>query len=384
MKDKLLDALRKDELGDVLEKFDISIKKSAKKEEYIKAIEGLLEEDKIDVGYLYSIGGDRIALHPRDVEDLLNITKAERLRWQEEGKLTVNHYTPFTAYGKDFECPYYDYKETKQITQEDIDKWRNEHKETVTANRKKGVAKANETRKKNKELVKNFYDNEWTTMVRGWEQIDIELAVTFKLAFWTMWTSRMAKEFQEKAHRATIANVSKYNSKKEEFYKYKNTALELLTKSKYTNISFYRPEESDKIRVSFCDQHYEIWCEERRYIGYYDKWSYYYDNKKSIDNCKHCDVDVTKDYYSLYYLEITSPDVKDLKFSFHTPYPLANDEIYPPIESIPKVDHEENDEGLFRFGRSMFKEEMVVFTENRVRKYIEECIKDFKDIMNTK
>lgn len=224
--------------------------------------------------------GEKLALHPTSTEELLSINKSERLRWQKEGKLIVNHYTPFRAYGKSFDCPMYDYREIHKLTQDDIETWREEHKATVSANRKSGASKASETRKKNKELVKNFYENEWIAMVNKWEDIDIELAKTFKLAFWTMWCSRMAKEFQEKAHRATSANVSKYNSKKEDFYKYKNKALELLTKSKYTNISFYRPDNADKIMVSFCDYHYENWREERSYMSYYDKWDYYYDNKK--------------------------------------------------------------------------------------------------------
>lgn len=384
MRSKLLNVTTKDEIANILNDFNITIKKSAKKEEYVEALEGLLSDNKIDDDYLYDLVGDKLALHPSNIEELLSITKTERLRFQEQGKLIVNHYSPFTRYGKDFECPYYDYKQIHSITQDDIESWRAEHKAIVSANRKAGASKASETRKKNKEIVKNFYENEWVSMVNKWEGVDIELAKTFKLAFWTIWCSRMAKEFQEKAHRATSANVSKYNSKKEDFYKYKNKALELLTQSKYTNISFYRPDNPDKIRVSFCDYHYESWCEQRRYIGYYDKWGYYYDNKKHIDDCKHCDVDVDEDYYSLYYLEISSSKVEDFKFSFHTPYPLADDEIYPPIASIPRVHHEENGEGLFRFGRSMFDEELVVFTENRVKKYIEECIKEFEDMLNNK
>lgn len=384
MRHNLFNAITKDEIFEILNNFDISIKKSSKKEECINALEGLLSDNKIDDDYLYDIVSDRLALHPVKVEELLSITKTERLRFQEQGKLIVNHYSPFTRYGKDFECPYYDYKQIHTITQDDIETWRAEHKATVAANRKKGASKASETRKKNKELVKNFYENEWTSMVDKWESIDAELAKTFKLAFWTMWCSRMAKEFQEKAHKANLANFSKYVDKKEEFYKYKNKALELLTQSKYTNISFYRPENADKIRVSFCDEHYHHWCQDRRYIGYYDKWDYYYDNKNCIDNCDHCDVYVDKDYYSLYYLEISSDKVEDFKFSFHTPYPLADDEIYPSITSIPKVHHEENGEGLFRFGRSMFDEELVVFTETRIRKYIEECIKEFEDMLNSR
>lgn len=382
MRDILLNLITKDDINGILNNFDINIKKSAKKEEYTKALEGLLNENKIDDDYLYNIVGEKLALHPSKVEELLSISKTERLRWQEEDKLIVSHYIPFRAYGRDFDCPYYDYKQIHSITQDDIETWREEHRVKVSTNRKLGVSKASETRKKNKEIAKSFYENEWVSMVKNWESIDKELSATFKLAFWTMWCSRMAKQFQEKAHRANLANVPKYNGKKEEFYKYKNKALELLTKSKYTNISFYRPENPDKIKVNFCSWHYENWCEIRSCIGYYDKWEYYYDNKKSINKCDDCDVDVNKDYYSLYYLEILSDKVEDFKFSFHTPYPLANDEIYPPITSIPRVYHEENGEGLFRFGRSMFDEELIIFTEARVRKYIEECIKEFEDIFN--
>ena len=218
-------------------------------------------------------------------------------------------------------------------------------------------------------------------MINKWESIDKELAITLKLAFWTMWASRMAKQFQEKAFKAHAKNEGKYKEKKEEFYKYKNRALELLIQSKYTKVSFYRSDNPDKIYIDLCDYHYHDWCNQRSWC-YMNIFDYYSENKCKVHSCNECSVDIDKDYYSLYYIEIKSEFIDDIKFSFHTPYPLASEEYYPDINTIPMVQHEENEEGLFRFGRSLFAEELIVFTETKVRKYINECISDFENYNN--
>ena len=82
MKYKLLNEAAKDELLDIINEFNIKVKKTSKKNELIDVVYELLDEEQ-----LYENLGHKIAYHPKDVEEKLNITKTERLRWQEEGKL---------------------------------------------------------------------------------------------------------------------------------------------------------------------------------------------------------------------------------------------------------------------------------------------------------
>lgn len=386
MLDLLIDVIRKDEMIDLitphLNQLNIDkIKARDSKETIIKYFKRANRLKIINKKDLYELFGERLALHPVDLEERLNISKTERKRWTEEGKLKVARTEIFTKYRQDFECPYYDYKQATTLKQSKIEKWREQHKLQVAKNRSKGAKKAIKTKDKNKELVKNFYEKELVEMKQKWNSVDQELFVTYNLAFWTMWVSRMAKQFQEKAVNAKTKG-QEYTEKKNEFYQMKNRAMDLLSKSKYSKIEFYRPERHEKIYVSFCDLHYHDWCRQREWC-YMSKWDYYYDNRGAVHRCKECEVVVDKDYYSLYYLKIQCDNVPDITFSFHTPYPVSKVN-FPDPKKLERVEHEENEEGLFRFGRALVGEEVVVFTESRVRKYIAEALNLFEKSLEDK
>lgn len=366
---ELLEKINKD---DLINECNLDCNKNKSKDVVVNLAYSKIQEDQLLAHKINKNYGDRIALHPTKVEEILSITKTERKRW--EDKFKIRYYDTFSKYGKSFEYPMYDYFSIMSISKEMIEEWRVEHKKQVSENRKIGVEKAKETKKENEKRVKSFYEDEWLTMVENWKSTDLELANTYKLAFWTMWLSRTAKLFQEKASRSKIHKL-KYLEKKEQFYKLKNEAIELLVKSKYTNISFYRPEDPDKIRVQFCHLHYDTWCMLRQGC-YMDKWDYYFFNKKEINKCEDCITDIQKDYYSLYYIEINSDKIPEYKFSFHTPYPLEKD-VFGDPNQYKQVEHEENLEGLFRFGRSLDDGEAVIFTEKRTLKYFNECKEDF-------
>lgn len=381
----LQDKITKQEMIDMitphLEELKVEkIKRNDSKEVILKYFKRAIRLKILNKKELYEEFGDRLALHPINVEEILSITKLERKRWTDEGKLIVVKTEMFTKYGKDFECPYYDYKQVHSLKSSKIEKWREDHKKKVSKNRLTGAKKAVKTRDKNNAIIDNFYNTELVGMKEKWNQVDEELFVTFNLAFWTMWCSRMAKQFQEKAHNA-VKKANEYNTKKEYFYKLKNTAIDMLLDSKYTKLSFYRPEDPDKIYISFCDNHYEDWCEQRRW-GYMDKWDYYYLNRDRVDNCKNCNVDREKDYYSLYYLDISHNELSDIKFSFHTPYPIATDK-FPHPNKLKKVHHKENQEGLFRFGRSLVDEEVIVFTDKKIEKYLLEALDLFDKVISS-
>lgn len=351
--------------GDLIEVCGLDLKKTEKKDVVVKEAYKVVRKDK-DLGKLiYDKYSHLFALHPTKVEEILNITSTERKRWN-DSRLKISYYDNFHKYGKYISYPMYDYDCIMSIKQKTIEKWRAQHEKEVSKNRKNGAKKAVETRKLNKEKVINFYEKEWIKMIESWKNVDLELSNTYQLAFWTMWLSRLAKSFQEKSYRSKKYSEL-YKAKKEECYKLKNEALELLSKSKYSKLSFYRPENPDKIWIEFCDNHYNDWCEERRYM-YMDKWDFYYTHKDEIDKCSCCSVDINEDYYSLYYIELSSKEVPDYKFSFHTPYPIGNSFFGNP-DDLEQVEHEENEEGLFRFGRSIDESEEVIFTEKRIMNY---------------
>lgn len=372
--------LEKINRADLVDFFKMEVKRTDKKPLIIDKAYELIKDDEILSKKLYDKYKDLLAIHPIQVEEMLGITKAERKRWN-NSKLKISYYDSFHKYGRYIEYPMYDYECITNISSSDIEKWREEHTKQTSKNRKDGAKKAVETRKKNKQVVKEFYDNEWISMLSQWKDVDIELYNTYQLAFWTMWLSRLAKSFQLKSYRSTKYK-DLYNNKKEDYYKMKNEAIELLSKSKYCDISFYRPENPDKLWVDFCDFHYNMWCDERHYI-YMDKWDFYYTHTDMLNKCSECNIERNEDYYSLYYIELFTYKAPDFKFSFHTPYPIGKS-IFGNPEILKQVEHKENEEGLFRFGRAIDESEEVIFTEKRILKYFEKAKTSYKEYLDGK
>jgi hypothetical protein len=111
--------------------------------------------------------------------------------------------------------------------------------------------------------------------------------------------------------------------------------------------------------------------------GYYwDKWDFFYQNRKLVNKCRECVYSDIKDYYSLYYLEIKSDKFPDFSFSFHTPYPIGR-KFLPHPETLPYVDHVEQD-GIFRFGRPLLEQEKVIHTEKDVLLKFEAALAEAK------
>jgi hypothetical protein len=98
-------------------------------------------------------------------------------------------------------------------------------------------------------------------------------------------------------------------------------------------------------------------------------------NKKAVHKCAECEVETEKDYYSLYYLEIADERLPDFTFSFHTPYPIGIS-IFPNKADLERIDHQEQ-EGIFRFGRTVINDEKIVFKEKEMLKRFEEAKQKF-------
>ena len=317
------------------------------------------------------------ALHPSKLEEFLGITKTERNRWTSESKLPVVYYESFRKWGQSLEYPMYNYDEAIQVLNKNkIEKWRKQHSEKVSKNRKASAKAAVIARKKNQSLAKLFYEGEWKSMLKQWYMEDLIVGASLQLAYWTMWVNRFAKEMQIKERNA-IKKAANYRDKKEFFYQLKAESLAALFKSPLCKIQFYRPEKPDKINnLQFCQDHYELWLHEREF-DYISKWDFFSMYDKQIKKCPSCSFQIQKDYYSLYFLSISSGDIR---FSFHTPYQLGK-ETFPEPQKLEKVSHHEQ-EGIFRFGRGLVDEEKIIFTEKNILKYFNEALEKYNFALN--
>lgn len=365
--------LTKEQIGKSIGLDEKEIQK-LKKRKLLKTLEGQLRENEWHVRKLFHTYNEELSLHPTKVEQLLTITKTERTRWTKEGKLIVTCYDSFHKWGKEISYPLYDSYQIFHLTEAEIETWRSEHVKSKQEKRKHAVQKAAKTRKKNEETQNHFYEHEWKGLLKTWHQKNPFLGSTLQLAFWTSWMNRWAKEFELKARRARI-KTEEYKEKSSYYYEQKQHALSLLIQSPYTDISFYEPKHPDKLtHLHFCGTHFELWKMEREF-GYVDKWMFYHAYEKDIHTCKHCHIHITEDYYSLYYIRIHDPSLEEFSFSFHFPHPIGKN-FLPNKNDLPCVQHTEQ-EGLFRFGRTLFDEEKIVFTERNVQQKWNEAVTKF-------
>lgn len=365
-------SLTKDQIASFL---NIENCSKVKKDELITRLKDHLNGNMLLQHRLYKEYKSYFGMHPKDVEDLLKCTKLERQKWTAEGKLIVVKNEPFRAYGKSLNCPYYDALQVYSLTQSEITNWRTVNEALKKENLGNGIKQRTETIKKHESMRKNFR-KEFNQVLASWYKIDSQLGVTFELAFWAVWTSRWAKSNTLKAETAkSPSSKCKYKNMENELYEIKNEVIKLLLMSQYKNLGLYRPENPDKVYLHLCDTHYHEWCQIRSYI-YMDKWDYFSIHKKQILKCPRCNIDIKKDYYSLYYISIEDERVGDYKFNFHIPCYIGKD-FFGEIENIPLVNHEEGN-GLFRFGRPLFDEEKIIYTEKMVIKRIKEVIEKYK------
>jgi hypothetical protein len=79
-----------------------------------------------------------------------------------------------------------------------------------------------------------------------------------------------------------------------------------------------------------------------------------------------------RDFYSLYYLEVRAEAFPDLCFAFHMPYPLGK-AFWPAPQRLPQVEHLEQD-GVFRFGRTLAADEKIIYREQDVLAHFEAAL----------
>ena len=336
----------------------------ASKIELAQTLLALIESDDAARARFFEAFKRELAAGPWEVESTLRCTATERKRWTADGKLPILEYRTFHKAARDLPYPVYERRFIATLSPETLERWRAEHQALVQLRRKTGVRKAAESRSEHRQTRQRFRQ-QWQSMVAVWtEHSSPELAAALQLAYWTVWASRWAKENQVKQRRA-IKHHDLYERQSNAWYGRKNKAVQLLSQTPYVRLSFYRPEEPDKIALSLCDEHYEM----KRECYYETKWDFYADFGPEIRQCAKCEVSEERDYYSLYFLELRAEAFPELRFAFHTPYPIGK-AFWPAPKKLPQVEHIEQD-GVFRFGRSLLDDEKIIYREQDVQTHFE-------------
>jgi len=316
---------------------------------------------------------------PVALEEILQCTKSERLRWQKENKLKIVGYDSF-KYGN---YPLFSLYQLNMLKPETIEKWREEHELEKRKHRIGQGEKAKKTKEKRNNEKQRIL-NDLKEQKAEWYKTNYKLSATFELAYWTVWISRLAKEYQVKAYNCRAGNYEKYMNISKEFYEIKNTTVFSLVNSPYAELSIYFPENPDKYSVHFCEEHLEMFRMERACYGYdyFSALDYFFMNQDEIEQCYNCDVKREKNYYTLYYLLIKDEHFPDIHFSFHIPYSIGLPKFGNP-NKLPMVKHEEQD-GMFRFGRPLIDEEKYLFIPAFVKKQFNKAMETYLYIMEKK
>lgn len=353
---KLNRVLSKDQ---ILAFFGLPANSKIAKKELLQQLIQLFETNPQERDRLLRMFPNELAVEPTEAQELLQCTAVERRRWIEEGRLPVLAYRQFEKWGRTIHYHVHDRLTLMSISQDDIASWRNEHLANVEQKRSTGSRQALISREANKH-TREEQQQSWQHLLTQWqEQGSPELTATLELAYWTVWCSRWAKQNQLKKTRA-IKYAELYQQRKEDWYRRKNMAMLLLAQTPVARLSFYRPPEPHKYSLWLCESH-----NKDRHEGFYESaWEYVAMHKQAIKACPQCAYTEVQDYYSLYLLEILTPDFSDLTFSFHMPYPLGK-RHFPTPSTLPRRTHVEQ-EGSFRFGRALLPGEQITHREEEV------------------
>lgn len=370
-----LQVLTKNQLASFL---NIELTYKTKKDELITQVKEIITDNEVMFRKFYKEYKKYFSLKPQAVEELLNITKTERTRWTKEGKFEIIGHEEFRSWGKTLKVNLFDRIQIYTLSKETIESWRKEYEDKKKQNHKKGLVKAKETKIKNNFLREDFKKKFKEKLVE-WHKINLQMGATFELAYWTMWVSRWAKEYHSKALNPNSRKKQEYFEKEEMFYQLKNTAIFYLLKSEYKKVGFYEPEYPHKISVKYCNKHYSKFNKVNADIDcfndYIPTWQFAHNHLEEIKSCTKCDCIIQENYYSLFYLSIQNTQI-NYNFSFHTPYEIGKS-IFPNINDLDKVEHQEQ-EGIFRFGRTLFEDEKVIYTEKFVLKQFNNALNKFK------
>ncbi len=355
---------------------DLPTKTNEPKAALLQRLRTLLEADQRAKIRFFDVFAQELAVEPWELERLLGCSTTERKQWLADGKLTPLTTRSVFKAGRELVYPVFDRRSIQRLTQQDIEGWRAEHAALVAMRRTTGAQKASSRRVQNEQARQNECARV-EGMFSEWEHHELpELAAVFRLAYWTMWASRWAKENHVRAIQA-VKHQSLYEQRREQWYARKDEALSVLAHSSYARIAFYRPDRADKITLSLCDDH----SQSMRQGLYEGKWDFYGTHTREIKACPRCHVAIEIDYYSLYSLEIVADVGPDMRFAFHIPYSSGR-AFLPLPHSLPHVTQPEQEDGLFRFGRRLEEGEKVLYREKDVATQFNQALSEARRLFS--
>jgi hypothetical protein len=302
-------------------------------------------------------------LAPYHVEQVLQITKAERLRWTQAGRLKVVGKDSFYKGRTLIEYPLFSRTAIRAISAETIARWRAEDAAASTSKRKAGAARAVETRKRNLRL-REEEQTRIDTLAREAARTlgDLTAVSLVKLAIYAQLASRWAKHFQALGR----------STDSQHFYDLKDAALRVIAASPYARIA-YVPSDQAKYHVDLCEFHYDEWREFRRYDRYVTFWDWVDMESDLLKACPDCDFHADYSYWALYLIELVAGD---LRLSFHVPHSIGVHYLPAPkgLEKHP----DESSEGMFRYGRPVDEEEMLLHPAPKVETAIQGLLQLFQ------
>jgi hypothetical protein len=196
----------------------------------VQRLRTLLKADQRAKVRFFDIFAQELAVEPWELETLLGCSTTERKRWVADGKLTPLTTRSVFKSGRELVYPVFDRRSIQRLTQQDIDGWRAEHAALVAMRRKTGAQKASSRRAQNEQARQNEFARVESALSE-WEQQEFpELAAIFRLAYWTMWASRWAKENHVKGIKA-VKYQALYGQRRERWYARKDEALSVLAHS---------------------------------------------------------------------------------------------------------------------------------------------------------
>lgn len=302
-------------------------------------------------------------LAPYHIEQALQITKAERLRWTQAGRLKVVGKGSFYKGRTLIEYPLFSRTAIRALSAETIARWRAEDAAATARKRKEGAARAVQTRKRNVRL-REEEQTRIDTLAREAARTlgDLTAVPLVKLAIYAQLASRWAKRFQS-LDRSTDS---------QHFYDLKDAALRVIAASPYARIA-YVPSDQAKYHVDLCAFHYDEWREFRHYDRYVRFWDWVDMESDVLKACPDCDFHADYTYWALYLIELVAGE---LRLSFHVPHSIGVHYLPSPkgLEKLP----DESEEGMFRYGRPVDEEEMLLHPAPKVETAIQALLQLFQ------
>lgn len=302
-----------------------------------------------------------LAFHPSDAEAYHSITQTERKRWQDEGLLHIVRTETAKVPGSWVEVPYFSCTQLLTLPAKTVSGWRKIHAAQVASNRKLAAKKSVVVRQNNKK-IHNLHQAAVADKVNSWKRLaGVNEGLILEFSFVLLWLNRWAMVYEEKTRSANKL-TAQYAESRDRLYRLKASSLARLISSPFCSVSFFRPNDADKIKLSLCHTHLEEFRDERS-MGMFDSaWKYYACHEKRVNQCPDCKTSRQKNYYSLFYYSIAVPRVED-SFSFHLPYSIAREFMGCPGSYPAAVHHDQEGWGGFRFGRALYEDEQVLYKE---------------------